>query len=536
MNKRFNLLDEPWIPVRLISGAVEELGLLALFNRLGEIASLAETSPPTLVALHRLLLSVTHRALFVAKGSWRVKDRVQWHQDGLPAEVMRDYLELWRERFWLFHPEHPFMQVAALAQCAETRNKTKPWTQIALDRVSGNAPVLFDHSVDGAPTVIEAAQALRHLLGFLQFTPGGLVKVIRGSDKAGALANTAAAIPAGDTLGKTLCLALHGVDRGSASDLPAWEQPAPDITDLSADARLATGPNDRYTRLSRAVLLIPEGSRDEVRVIRFGAGLALGEDAQAPDPMASYRMGSNGLVRLSFNEGRALWRDLPSLLADPQGKHASPAAVLGWAANLKHATGERRAHLPVLVAGLASDQAKLLRWRSERFVLPAALLSEPDAAQFLRSLLRQAEETFHRVRGIAADMVAETLADPHSKDTRSRARDTIHAGPCEAAFFSTAERALPDLLRRIGEDEPADADALWRRTLASASGAAWESVRRSLGVSPAALRAEAMHRWKLDRLLRELRDEAGSAVAAAPTSAEAPSSQPHSTPDQEVHS
>ena len=218
MNTCFNLLDEPWIPVRLTSGAVEDVGLLALFERLGEISALAETSPPNLVALHRLLLAVTHRALFQAQGPWRDKDRAQWYRDGLPAGVLRNYLEQWRERFWLFHPEHPFMQVAALAHCDETRDKTKPWTQIALDRVSGNAPVLFDHSVDTAATAIDAGQALRHLLGFLQFTPGGLVKVIRGSDKAGALANTAAAIPMGETLGHTLCLALHGVNRRSADD------------------------------------------------------------------------------------------------------------------------------------------------------------------------------------------------------------------------------------------------------------------------------------------------------------------------------
>ena len=61
MSTCFNLLDEPWIPVRLSSGTVEDVGLLALFERLGEIAALAETSPPTLVAMHRLLLAVTHR-------------------------------------------------------------------------------------------------------------------------------------------------------------------------------------------------------------------------------------------------------------------------------------------------------------------------------------------------------------------------------------------------------------------------------------------------------------------------------------------
>ena len=59
----FNLLDEPWIPVRRPDGRLDEVGLLTLFRQSRDIEGLAETSPPSLVALHRLLLAVTHRAL-----------------------------------------------------------------------------------------------------------------------------------------------------------------------------------------------------------------------------------------------------------------------------------------------------------------------------------------------------------------------------------------------------------------------------------------------------------------------------------------
>src|SRR5690606_17102909 len=111
-----------------------------------------------------------------------------------------DYLEHWRERFWLFHPECPFMQVAVLAEAEETRDKRKPWTQIALASANGNTPVVFDHAFDGAPTAIRPAAAVGTLLGFLQFAPGGLVKALRDSDKAGALANTAAVLPLGTNL------------------------------------------------------------------------------------------------------------------------------------------------------------------------------------------------------------------------------------------------------------------------------------------------------------------------------------------------
>ncbi|MFO7073778.1 type I-E CRISPR-associated protein Cse1/CasA, partial [Pseudomonas aeruginosa] len=76
------------------------------------------------------------------------------------------------------------------------------------------------------PSAVSADRALCALLGFLQFTPGGLVKTVRDSDKAGALANTAAVVPLADSLAKTLCLALHPASGEAAFDLPAWEREA----------------------------------------------------------------------------------------------------------------------------------------------------------------------------------------------------------------------------------------------------------------------------------------------------------------------
>ena len=63
MLKAFNLLDEPWLPVRYADGRIAEVGLLQLFADVGQIVALAETSPPGLIALYRVLLAITHRAL-----------------------------------------------------------------------------------------------------------------------------------------------------------------------------------------------------------------------------------------------------------------------------------------------------------------------------------------------------------------------------------------------------------------------------------------------------------------------------------------
>ncbi|ARP96734.1 type I-E CRISPR-associated protein Cse1/CasA [Bordetella genomosp. 13] len=491
MPKHFNLLDEPWLPVRLADGENVDVGLRDLFARANEIRALSDTEPPSLIAQYRVLLAIVHSALTQSLGKWTDRQRAQWYENGLPIQDILGYLAHWQDRFWLFHDEHPFMQVAVLAHAEETRDKLKPWTQVGLAHATGNTPAVFDHSVDSQPTAVPPARGLRSLLGFLQFTPGGLVKTFRDSDKAGALANTAASLPMGETLSKTLCLALHAASRDGVNDIPAWQQPSVTLAQLKADAVLATGPNDRYTRLSRAVQFVPEED-GSIRWLRFGAGLALADDVNAPDPMASYREGSVGKVRLTFTEGRAFWRDLPSLLPNPSGK-TSPAAVLQSAANLQAHLLQHDGYQPVWVAGLASDQAKLLRWRSEQFTLPVSLLEDPDNARELAVLIDHADKLFYEVRSLGSRMVADALPDGESKDTRARARDMFDRGPAAATFFSRAEQALPEILNLLAAGSWAKAGTTWRDALREAAHAAWSHVQVSLGASARALRADAKY-------------------------------------------
>src|SRR5690606_12992802 len=160
------------------------------------------------------------------------------------------------------------------------------------------------------------------------------------------------------------------------------------------------------TRQSRAVLLVREGN-GSVRWLRFAAGLALSEDPNAPDPMACYRAGSQGPVRLTFREGRALWRDLAALVPHPDQKDHQAAAVLQRALGLHGLMSLERVHQPLLIAGMASDQAKLLRWRAERIELPLPLLADPARAQHLCLLVAQAETLFTALRSLAVGMLAE---------------------------------------------------------------------------------------------------------------------------------
>ena len=503
MEIAYNLLEDSWLPVRLADGRVLTMGLIEVFRRSSEVIALAETAPPSLVAEYRLLLAIVHRALVRSRGTWVDRQRADWFRQGLPVDDICAYLNEWRDRFWLFHPEHPFFQVAALAAAEETRDKRKPWTQISLASASGNAPVVFDHALDGAPEAIDPPAALAHLLGFLQFTPGGLVKTLRDADKAGALVNTAAVLPVGGSLARTLCLALHAAPLPGRpqDDLPAWERPPLTLAQLRADPVLASGPDDRYTRQSRAVLLDrePDG---RVRWLRFAAGWALADDPHAPDPMACYRPGSNGLVRVSLTEGRAVWRDLPALVPAPQ-EGFQAAAVVQRAVALHQVLGSGEQMQTVLVAGLASDQAKLLRWRLDQIVLPQALLVDSDRAMELREHVALAEVVYRQLHQLATGLVAATLPDPSSKDTRSRARDLVDGGPLSASYFAAAERDLGPLMTLVASDAAEDALTLWHRALRRAAEQAWQRLLVMLGMSPRALQAEARFGPRLHGLLRQ---------------------------------
>jgi len=505
----FNLLDEPWLPVRFVDGSSARLGLLDTFRRSGEIAALADTTPPNLVAQYRLLLAILHRALSRAfPEGWRDKDRARWYDEGLPVEKICDYLEHWRERFWLFHSQYPFMQVAALGpfmreeavKTGDDKYKPKPWTQIALDRTTGNNSVLFDHSLDGTPYSIEPAYAINTLLGFLQFKPGGTVKILRDSDKGCALTNTAAIIPVGTTLAQTLALNLHEASgQGASDDLPAWERSPLMLPDLRGGGRSATGYNDLYTRQSRAVLFLREESVTglSIRQLYFAEGCALIKEGGLPDPMANYSSGKP----LGFKKGRAVWRDLPSLLPDPVG--SQPAVTLNLAAEIYERGNVDIRDKCIMVAGVASEPGrdKLLTWRIEHFILPTSLLKDKGKVRQLRERLGDLESLYEALEELAINTMAEVLVD--TKNSDKTCKFALANSQFATCFFSNSERNLPSLMRLLADGQVEEALISWGHVLCRSAEAAWHQLLINLGGAPRALRADAKSQDAFHRILKK---------------------------------
>jgi len=81
--RHFNLIDEPWIPVRLPDGIRAELGIKDTLLRAKEITSIEDSSPLVVAALHRFLLAVLYRAL---EGPTDIGQARKLFNEGLPEE------------------------------------------------------------------------------------------------------------------------------------------------------------------------------------------------------------------------------------------------------------------------------------------------------------------------------------------------------------------------------------------------------------------------------------------------------------------
>lgn len=162
----FDLVREPWIRVRHRDGHVLEVSLLDVFSHAQDYRSLAGDLPIQDFAVLRILLAVLYRAVDREPaanpiGAWQGL----WESDHLPMEPIESYLAEWCDRFDLFHPETPFLQVPDLRS---GKGETRP---VALLMPDGDDEGLF---VMRRPDALRPAEAARWLITCHAYDPSGI--------------------------------------------------------------------------------------------------------------------------------------------------------------------------------------------------------------------------------------------------------------------------------------------------------------------------------------------------------------------------
>lgn len=184
----YNLLDEPWIPIRLLDGTITNVGLLELVERTSDIADLACELPTQNIAIQRLILAIAYR---VATPSNEQEWARQWNE-GAPTDRMIEYLEEWRDRFYLFGGRYPFMQVADL--------RTEKDAVSGLEKIIADVPnreQFFTTRHGKALAKISAAEAARWLIHVQAYDPSGI--------RSGAVGDPKVEAGKGYTIGPSWC-------------------------------------------------------------------------------------------------------------------------------------------------------------------------------------------------------------------------------------------------------------------------------------------------------------------------------------------
>ena len=235
----FNLLEEPWIRVRRPDCTVGEVSLADALIRAHEYTGLAGELATQDLAVLRLLLAVLHTVFYRVDPEGKdspLRDEDDalerwgrlWEEKRLPEKPIRDYLSVWRDRFWLFHPERPFGQVKE-AQAGTEYGAKKLNGEIS---ESENKYRLFQSYTGTDKDSLTYGQAARWLLYINGFDDTSSKPKGKGMPSVGAgwLGKIGLILAQGETLAETLLLNLILLKDGQelwGPPCPYWELDQP---------------------------------------------------------------------------------------------------------------------------------------------------------------------------------------------------------------------------------------------------------------------------------------------------------------------
>lgn len=421
----FNLVDEPWIKVITLEGNNAELSLRELFHKAHTLRALANDTATQDFAILRVLLAILQRSIVDRLDDYEYPSEAWgdlWDVKCMPTDEIDDYLDKWHDRFDLFDPEKPFMQVADM----QATNGSVSEVKKLIADIPDGLPLFSQRSVEDLDS-IGYAEAARWLIHVHAFDTSGIKTGVVGDP----LAKGGKSYPIGtgwvgglggvyleggnllETLILNLCLCSDCRDNcnefpDADDDLPVWEQSPKTPGD---DRRYPGGYADLCTWQSRRCLL--KASRGQVNNVILTNGDKLeAHNKRSIEPMTAWRRSQPQEKKLKITpvylplqhqSGKAMWRGLTSLLPSAgrqeNEQFIAPGVVL-WASFLAGTNGGRklrrgeriRIHATGLVYGVQNSVISELV--DDVLYINSSLLSEEgaDAVEVAKSCMGATEE------------------------------------------------------------------------------------------------------------------------------------------------
>lgn len=478
----FDLTDHPWLPVLRTDGTSDVLSLREVFAQARTLRRIVGDLPTQEFALIRLLLAILHDAIDGPQ------DLAAWGElwnSGLPLEQITEYLDEYRERFDLLHPQTPFLQTPSLHTA---KHEVSPLDKIVAD-VPNGAPY-FTMRARGVER-LGFAEAARWLVHAQAFDIAGIKTGAVGDPRAKGgkgypqgvawAGNLGGVLAAADDLHETLLLNLIAFDTETLradpkNDRPAWTREVPTARPMDEveAARRPYGPRDLYTWPSRRVRLHFDGEGVFGVVLAYGDSLPP-RNLHAYEPMTAWRRSPAQEKKLKeaqvylprvHDPARSAWRGLGALIAgkaEGAGQRQEAAAIvrpriLDWLARLTiegPLPQSRLLRARLIGAVYGTQQSIIDEVIDDEVAMPVALLHEQDSELGIEVIdaVSDAESAVGILGDLAADLAraAGDAADPR----KDAARDL---------GFGTLDGPFRDWLAALKpEDDPRLARAAWQR-------------------------------------------------------------------------
>lgn len=551
---RYNLLDEPWIPVFDEHGNEREVGLLGLFANADTFTGLAEPDPLTESALLRTLLAVLQAAVpeVIGPGQWA--SRIA--RTGFPTEQVLTYLESRRDEFDVFNESRPAFQDPHVRQIIKTGSPdlVKTPTHLHPMLYADQAVAHFDKHHAVTMPHMPVGLAVRLLLT-KQVWSNGQNSDFGGSCQDSPVWRGSLVLPHGRTLARTLALMFYPCDPALLG-VPVWDvdmSPAParvkkntSKEDESSKEKkkkddrnhefvaLPSGWLGRLTWPTRNALLIPGPDPDNpTRPVVVGCVLGFrgqswkNANAFIPglvDPSYLYfETPDDDTVkheRVTLNAQRAVWRDLYPHLAYQQTVQSAGGSLTAasrgcrqislaldwaeqWASLLPHDWDDT---IQVGVYGIdRTDQGRPGTMPTDRFTVSGQLARANGTGTVLADALAQAEK-------IAADLTSKVVEAYKKSATAGGAKAGQKAASNNAArdlwwALGTAFRPLAAAAvtaPNLADPALTAAAERWRTVLRDNTLTAFETWTRAVPTSPRGFNARAQARKKLTATLTKL--------------------------------
>ena len=407
----YSVIHDPVIQVRNSCGVIEELGLREIFARAHELEDIVADNPMEKYAVLRLIIAFAMDMLH-PEDSY---DRQELLSEGkFDMEVFDTYVqecESQGPRFDLFDEEHPFMQSKFTAEekIAERKSVSELFQAIP----SGNNHMFFDHRLENVH-IVSSSQAFRAMCSLYVFCTAGAQGYPSGVN------NTPPVFVfiSGKCLFDTIIMNMlskaeaGNIEYGCGS-VP-WRYGAPVEPKKTYPS---VNMLEALTWQPRKTVLIPDENGSVVFVCLQQGKNFIGNSLWV-DPHVPYRKKKDDTyTTLKPEEGRALWRDVGTLVLDREHRRYRQPTILATLSNIIDDPGRT---INISSSGVVSSNAKLVDLSEHSLSLPCFLLE----VDYLAELFRDDVEAIESVQQQLYDSVKTGMS--RQKNAASLAAQAQH--------------------------------------------------------------------------------------------------------------